>query len=73
MSKMDLNYSFTFVIFAIQSEHFVCDNLRAQNMPEGRQNDFLIKSLKPKMQSSNSGRKEEENAHTQDGYENQYP
>ena len=61
------------MIFSIQSEHFVGDNLRAQNLPEGRQNDFLIKSLKPKVQSSNSGRKEEENAHNQDGYENQYP
>ena len=70
---MDLKYSFTYNIFYLKSGHFVGDNLRAQNLPEGRENNFLIKSLKPKMQSSNSGRKEEENGHTQDGYENQYP
>ena len=57
----------------MKSQHFVWVNLRVRNLPEGRENNFLIKSPNPKMPGSNSCRKEKENRNKKDWQENEYP
>ena len=52
--------------------HFVAFNLRVQHLPEGRENNFLIKRPNPKMRSK-SGRKEKDKCDTNNGQEKQCP
>ena len=61
MSEIDLKYLFIKLCLFNPDFWLNWANLKVKNLPEGRENNFLIKSLNPKMPGSNSGRKEKEN------------